>query len=393
VAGLLDHPDGGPVTGRAGLRVCAVVMVPTLMVGLLLWVLFFGAQSAQAACTPQTGPVDPTVIPDGAEVAGFGHTQLVNAAEIVNAAAALGLGGNAQLLGVQAAIGESTLTNLNHGDGAINPDGTIADSLGLFQQQSSWGTVGQRRDPATAATLFFTRLQTVVGWQQMIPTVAINTVQGNQNPDYYSRFAAPAAAVVHYLATLPTSTAPVNPSPAGTIASSSAPTVLATAQPTASPSPAASGAGAGVCGAISGDARTLAEGLLQQVKAGRLSLLEPRYEQEIVDVAAGTQSAACGLDPRTLQLIQLALRSFHTVGVSDLNRRCTGSLLGAGSQSSHWINGGGQAVDFYSFDGTPLTGGDPASMRFLHLVEFDDTCNHLHLDVAFTSGAPLTLSG
>ena len=389
------------MTGRVGLGVLAMAMVPVLVVALLLWVLFFGAQSAEAACSDSAGAVDVATIPAGARVAGFGHEQLVNAALVVNAAATLGLGGDAGLLGVQTAIGESSLVNLDHGDNAINPDGSVADSLGLFQQQSSWGTVAQRRDPRTAATLFFKRLQTVPGWQQMVPTLAINTVQGNQDPDFYARYRGQATAVITYLASLP--------------GASSSPSTVSTA-PTASA--AVTGSTHAVCGALSNDAKTLAAALLQQVKAGRLTILEPRYEQEIADVAAGTQSAACGLDPRTLQIIQLALRSFRTVGVSDLNRRCTGSLLGAGNQSSHWINGGGQAVDFYAFDGTALTGGDSASMRFLrlldqvvpagaragqiecraetafvHLTQFDDTCNHLHIDVAFTSGAPLTLSG
>ena len=105
------------------------------------------------------------------------------------------------------------------------------------------------------------------------------------------------------------------------------------------------------------------------------------------------------------------LTRFRQVGVSDLNRRCTGSLAGAGTESAHWIHGGGQAVDFYSLGGTPLTGGDPSSMQLLdalaplmpagsragqvecraavvlpNMTQFEDTCNHLHLDVAFATG-------
>jgi hypothetical protein len=388
---------------RAGVGVLAVVMVPVLVVGLLLWVLFFAAQPAVAACAATAGTVVATRIPVGARVAGFGQAQLVNAALIVNEATALGLGGDGQLLGVQTAIGESSLVNVDHGDGAINPNGTIADSLGLFQQQSSWGTVTQRRDPQAAARLFFIRLQAVPGWRQMVPTLAINTVQGNQDPDYYARFQSQAVAVVTYLASLSPTAA--------------SPSIISSA-PALSVSSATAESSDDGCGALSGDARTLAASLLQQVKAGRLTVLEPRYEQELANVAAGTQSAVCGLDPRTLQIIQLALLAFRTVGVSDLNRRCTGSLLGAGTQSSHWIDGGGEAVDFYALGGAALTGGDPASMRllrlldqvvpagtragqvecraatvFTHLTQFDDTCNHLHIDVAFTSRAPLTLPG
>lgn len=392
------------------MTVVAAVMVPVMAAGLLLWVLFFGTASpAAAACaTTPTGRIDVDSISAGATVAGLGRAQLVNAALIVNAAAALGLDGSAQLLGVQTAIGESSLIDVDHGDGAINPDGSIADSLGLFQQQSSWGTVAQRMDPTTAATLFFRRLRTVSGWEQMVPTLAINTVQGNADPDFYTPFRSSAAQILNYLSTLDRS---ASPTPTTTVATGTTTGISSTA----ASSTAVAAAG---CGAMSGNARSLAQQLMREIKAGRLTELEPEYQREIADVAAGTQSASCGLDPRTLQIIQLALNTFQTVGISDLNRRCTGSLLGAGTESAHWINGGGQAVDFYAFNGTALTGGDPLSMRFLHvldpvvpagaragqaecrsaatfahLTQFDDTCNHLHIDVAFTNGAALTLTG
>ena len=71
------------MTARLGVGVLAVVMVPVLVVALLLWVLFFGAQSAEAACSDSAGAVDVATIPAGARVAGFGHEQLVNAALIV----------------------------------------------------------------------------------------------------------------------------------------------------------------------------------------------------------------------------------------------------------------------------------------------------------------------
>ncbi len=49
---------------------------------------------------------------------------------------------------------------------------------------------------------------------------------------------------------------------------------------------------------------------------------------------------------------------FGRIGISDINRHCTGQIAGAGTESSHWIHGGGQAVDFYSLGGTPTTGAD-----------------------------------
>ena len=385
---------------RSGFGALTVVMVPLVTIALLLWVLFFGtAAPAQAACAgASTGPVDAAAIPAGARVGGFGRDQLVNAAAIANAASALGLDGAGQALGIQAAIGESSLVNIDYGDGAINPDGSVADSIGLFQQQHWWGSVADRLNPTRAATFFFQRLFTVHGWEQLTPTLAINRVQGNADPYYYAQFSGQAAQILAYLRTLGGTT--VTPAPAGAT------------------SPTATTAAAAVDAAcsVSGNGQQLAQHLMAEMQAGRLTLLEPRYADEIRHVADGTATADCGLDPRVLQIITIALQRFHTVGVSDLNRKCTGSLLGAGTESAHWINGGGQAVDFYALGGTALTGGDPTSMAFLHylaplmpvgaragqlecrtpvalpnMTQFDDTCNHLHLDVAFTDGKPLNL--
>lgn len=60
-----------------------------------------------------------------------------NAAFIIQAALAADLGTDAARFGVIAAAGESSLINVNYGDNAINPNGSVADSIGLFQQQSS----------------------------------------------------------------------------------------------------------------------------------------------------------------------------------------------------------------------------------------------------------------
>lgn len=385
---------------RTGFGVLAVVGVPVVAVALLLWVLFFGtAAPAQAACNSAAGPIDVKAIPASAQVRGFGHDQLVNAAAIANAASMLGLDGAGQALGIQAAIGESSLVDIDYGDGAINPDGSVADSVGLFQQQHWWGSVAERMNPSTSATLFYKRLITVHGWEQLAPTLAINQVQGNADPYYYAQFGGSAAAILAFFRTL-----------------GSPNTAAAAATSATTPAKASTSDTLDAACTVSGDARRLAGNLVQQMQAGRLTLLEPRYADEIRHVANGTASAKCGLDPRVLQIITIALQQFHTVGVSDLNRQCTGSLLGAGTGSAHWINGGGEAVDFYSFDGSALTGGDVKSMTFLHvlapllpvgaragqvecrtpvvlpnLTQFADTCNHLHLDVAFTDGKPLSL--
>lgn len=386
---------------KGGLGLLAAVMVPVLAIAMLLWVLFFGG-SAAAACLPGGGPVNVSAIPADAKVGAYGHDQLVNAALIVNAGAAKGLGADGQTLGVQTAIGESSLVNISYGDGAINPDGSVADSIGLFQQQSSWGTVEQRMDPTTSAGFFYDRLVKVEGWQAMEPSIAINKVQRNADPNHYTKYRADAVAIMTYLNSLGSSTS----APTTTTAPVSVPsTPISTAPATSTP--------VGGCVAVSGDAQALAAGLVTAMEEGRLRLLEDRYAQQIRDMAAGTAKENCGIDVRILQVITIALNTFGKVGVSDLNRQCTGSLLGAGTGSSHWINGGGHAVDFFSFDGTATTGCDANALKLLdvldpqvpagsragqiqcrstsyeHITQFTDTPNHLHFDVGFADG-PLT---
>jgi hypothetical protein len=129
-------------------------------------------------------------------VHGYSGEQLRNAAVIVAVAQRMGLGRHGAVLGVMTAMGESSLRNLDHGDGAINPDGTVADSVGLFQQQHWWGTLVERRTPAVAAARFFQRLRTVPHWRELSPTAAAHAVQGNADPHFYTRFLAAAEAVV-----------------------------------------------------------------------------------------------------------------------------------------------------------------------------------------------------
>lgn len=145
---------------------------------------------------------EPASFPE-AGIEGWRGEQLENAATIMRTASALGLGRDGQILGVMTAMGESSLINIDYGDwetrGFTNPDGTRTTSIGLFQQQEWWGTVEERMDPATAATMFFERLGRLPEWQQMEPTHAIHRVQINTDRDYYARFQADAIAVVDAL--------------------------------------------------------------------------------------------------------------------------------------------------------------------------------------------------
>ncbi|QJU56295.1 hypothetical protein SCB71_21370 (plasmid) [Herbiconiux sp. KACC 21604] len=336
-------------------------------------VLFGMAPGASAGCG--SGVVDPGAA-GGQSVAGYSGEQLENAGIIMNAAAELGLPTTAQTIGVMTAMGESTLRNLDHGDNAINPDGTVADSVGLFQQQErGYGPLADRMDPHKAATAFFTRLMGVDEWETMAPTLAAHAVQINADPNYYTPFYIPATEVVQ--------------------------TLLSTG-------------GAGEC-AIGGDAVQLAQQLVDAADQGRLIGSTPDHIKEIRWIAQGQTVPDCGVDVRILQVLVLALQIFDQVGVSDINRKCTGQIEGAGTASSHYFNGGGLAVDFYRLNGQGVTGADGNSIRLItaldpvmpagarvgqvdcrasagatvsttNFTQFEDSCNHLHIDVGFTDG-------
>lgn len=345
------------------LTVTAIGTVGLLITGALL----LGSGSPAQACGGRTA--DPATAATHAPVDSYRGDQLANAAAIMNAGATLGLTATGQAIGVMTAMGESGLRNLNYGD-TVGPD-----SRGLFQQRSNWGTLAQRLNPTTAATLFFRKLLTIPGWQAMAPTLAAHTVQANADPGYYMPYWQPALAVVAAL----------------TVGQAACTT------------------------AVTGDTRTLAVNLVTAIDAGRITGLIPDHLKEIRWIAQGRTVPNCGVDVRILQVITIALTTFGRVGISDINRRCTGQLDGAGVLSSHWIHGGGQAVDFYSLAGVPTSGADANALRLIrtldpvmptgarvgqaecrtaagdapalvHLIPFDDTCTHLHVDVAYAIG-------
>jgi hypothetical protein len=108
--------------------------------------------------------------------------QAENATTIAAVGKRLGLPDHAVTVGLAAALQESNLRNLAHGD---------RDSLGLFQQRPSqgWGSASQVMDPNYAATAFFAHLQKVDGWQNLPVTTAAQEVQHSGAPEAYARWA------------------------------------------------------------------------------------------------------------------------------------------------------------------------------------------------------------
>jgi LysM repeat protein len=111
-----------------------------------------------------------------------------NAATIVSVGRSLGVSDHGIVIALAAAMQESSLRNLSHGD---------RDSVGLFQQRPSqgWGPAAVLQDPATAAKLFFTGnpghtrgLLDIAGWSSMDVTTAAQAVQVSAYPKAYAQW-------------------------------------------------------------------------------------------------------------------------------------------------------------------------------------------------------------
>ncbi|MEO7018422.1 MAG: M23 family metallopeptidase [Leifsonia sp.] len=175
---------------QKGIGGIAFLLVPVVVIaGFFGFLLLLTGGAAQACGTggSTASTVDVSTVPQG-PIAGYGHDQLVVAANIMNAAQQLGLDARAQQIGVMTSMGESGLRSIDYGDNAVNPDGSIADSIGPFQQQSSWGSTVDRLDPFKSATLFFQRLKNVANWETLDPTLAAHAVQGNADPYFYTKY-------------------------------------------------------------------------------------------------------------------------------------------------------------------------------------------------------------
>jgi len=115
-----------------------------------------------------------------------------NARTVISVGRSLGVSDYGIVIALAAAMQESSLRNLDHGD---------RDSLGLFQQRPSqgWGTPAQVMDPAHASRLFFggpsnpnrgvtAGLLDVPGWRAASVTDAAQAVQRSAYPDAYAKW-------------------------------------------------------------------------------------------------------------------------------------------------------------------------------------------------------------
>lgn len=178
----------------------AAIMVVLLLVVISFVVLAGSDDAAQenAGCRPPSRS-DDGVTQDAPEApADVKDEQIENARAIDEAVQELGLPGRASEIAIIAAMGESTLINVDFGDqenGVTNPDGSLATSYGLFQQQTSqgWGSKEEVMDPDHATKSFLLGpehdgsrgLASVNDWENREPTDVIHEVQGNQDASHY----------------------------------------------------------------------------------------------------------------------------------------------------------------------------------------------------------------
>lgn len=103
----------------------------------------------------------------------------------------------AQVLVVQAAIVEPG--GIAYADAAGTVDG-VATTVGILQQDPSYGSPADRVDGAKADAGFLARLRDVPCWECLQPTIAIHRVQRNADPQHYAKYRDQALAVVQALA-------------------------------------------------------------------------------------------------------------------------------------------------------------------------------------------------
>jgi len=346
------------------------IAAPLVFVAVLLMLIVGagGGKSAAsaAACGTASAPGVSAAGDLPAAVGRWSGDQIRMAATLLDAAAKLGVNQQAQTVLIMTAMGESSLSNPDHGDAVDN------STIGVLQQGESYGPRSARLNPAAAATAFLTRLVKVPDWESLEPTLAAHAVQGNADPYHYAPFWTDAQAVVAAVT--------------GKQVSSGC--------------------------AATGNGEQSAKTLIAARAAGTLTDYNPKMLDELNGMADGTASAQCQIDPRVLQILVLVLNKYGSVGVSDINRPCAGEGLHC-EYSAHCTSPS-TAVDFNSIGGRTTTGGDPASlellayldtimpkgshagqvqcrpaMTFQNITAFSDPCTHLHVDVRGTT-APLT---
>lgn len=349
--------------------VIGIITAIALMVGLLVGAAG-SSKNAATACGVGSGDTA-SVSADLPKTVGTWDTDQVKmAARLVAVANEMKVNQQATTILVMTAMGESSLTNLDHGDAVDN------STIGVLQQGSAYGERADRLDPEKAAAAFLTRLLKVPDWETLEPTIAAHKVQINADPYHYAKFWTGAQEMV----------------------------AAVTGKATVSG-----------C-SVSGDQVELAKTLKDAWEKGAFTdTYHPQMvEQEILPIVDGTTKDGCQVDTRILQLLVAALNRYGSVQISDMNRPCVGIGTHCTSGSLHCKNPA-VAVDFNAVGGNVLLGSGKQDIEFLtwlntvmpkgsqagqvqcrpntplsNLRQFEDPCSHQHIDLGSTT-EPLNL--
>lgn len=162
------------------------------LVGLAVVATAVGAGVAVRTGVTPFRPADVCRATATGHVAELDPEQAANAALIAAVAVRRELPPRAATIALAAALQESKLLNLEHGD---------RDSLGLFQQRPSqgWGTRRQILNPVYAANAFYDALERVPGYADMDVGAAAQAVQRSAYPEAYDKHEADARALASAL--------------------------------------------------------------------------------------------------------------------------------------------------------------------------------------------------
>ncbi len=133
------------------MRTCRLVLA-------VIAIVLFSASTALASSSPVKLPAKSTtwgkVNSKGVFIKGrpINTEQVRNSQIIISSGKSRGFNRRDVKIALMVAVQESSILNLDHGD---------RDSVGIFQQRSTWGTIGQRTDPAFSTNLFYDRMATI----------------------------------------------------------------------------------------------------------------------------------------------------------------------------------------------------------------------------------------
>ncbi|MBE9178714.1 hypothetical protein IQ268_09090 [Oculatella sp. LEGE 06141] len=133
------------------------------------------------------------------EVSGLSAEQRQNAAAIISTGTAMGMSDRDIQIALMAALQESSLKNLDHGDDwwFQKMGWGKSDSVGLFQQRDSWGSKECRMEPSCSSKLFFNALQQDGDRAAKSLGAAAQKVQNSAFPREYDKWEDDAAALLN----------------------------------------------------------------------------------------------------------------------------------------------------------------------------------------------------